>query len=69
MFTDICDEVDVILGNSFMASHWAALDYSNYTESLARHGGQYVLTPRSILTDKGEFSHVPEPNLRSSSKT
>lgn len=32
--TDLCDEFDGILGNSFMAGHRAVLDYSNYTASL-----------------------------------
>ena len=66
--TDLCDEFDVILGNSFMAGHRAVLDYSNYTASLRRHGRHYTLTPRSILTDKLP-SQVPEPNFRASCKT
>ena len=53
-----------------MAGHRAVLDYSNYTASLRRHGRQYTLTPRSILTDKGKLpSQVPEPNFRASSWT
>ena len=68
--TDLCDEFDVILGNTFMAGHRAVLDYSNYTASLRRHGRHYTLTPRSILTDKGRLpSQVPEPNFRASCKT
>ena len=68
--TDLCDEFDVILGNSFMASHRAVLDYSNYTASLCRHGRQYTLIPRSISADKGGLpSQLPEPNFRDSCKT
>ena len=68
--TDLCDEFDVILGNSFMAGHRAVLDYSNYTASLRRHGRQYTLIPRSISADKsGRFSQLPEPNFRESCKT
>ena len=66
--TDLCDEFDLILGNSFMVSHRAVLDYSNYTASLRRHGRPYTLTPRSILTDRGKFpAQVPEPDVRKSS--
>ena len=31
------------------------LDYSNFTVSLRRHNRLYTLTPRCILTDKGNF--------------
>ena len=58
--TDLCDEFDVILGNSFMVSHRAVLDYSNFTASLRRHGRLYTLSPRSILTDRGKFPVQPE---------
>ena len=60
--TDLCDEFDMILGNGFMVSHRAVLDYSNFTASLRRHGKMYTLSPRSILTDKGKFpAQPPEP--------
>ena len=59
--TDLCDEFDMILGNSFMVSHRAVLDYSNFAASLRRHGRLYTLSPRSILTDKGKFPVQPEP--------
>ena len=68
--TDLRDELDVILGNSFMASHRAVLDYSNYTASLRRHGRQYTLISRSISADKGGLpSQLPEPNFRDCCKT
>ena len=66
--TDLCDEFDVILGNKFMISHCAVLDYSAYTVSLQRHGKQYTLIPRSILTNEGQLpDKVPEPEVRKSS--
>ena len=68
--TALCDEFDVILGNRFIAGHWAVLDYSNYTVSVCRHGRQYILTPGSFSTDKGKLLvQVPEPDPRASCKT
>ena len=66
--TTLCDEFDLILGNGFMVSHRAVLDYSNFTASLHNHGRLCTLTPRSILTDKGK-PHVrgAEPSFRKSS--
>jgi len=67
--TDLCDEFDMILGNSLMVGHRAVLDYSNFTASLRRHNRLYTLTPRSILTDRGKFPaaqpeavHVRKPS-------
>ena len=52
-----------------MAGHRATLDYSNYSVSLRRHGRQYTLTPKSILTDKGKPPCLtPEFNFMASSK-
>ena len=66
--TDLCNEFDVILGNKFMISHRAVLDYSAYTVSLQRHGKRYTLIPRSILTNEGQLpDKVPEPEVRKSS--
>ena len=66
--TDLCDEFDVILGNKFMVSHCAVLDYSAYTVSLQRHGKRCTLIPRSILTNEGQLpDKVPEPEVRKSS--
>ena len=71
--TDLYDEFDLILGNSFMLTHKAVLDYSNYTASFRRHGKLYTLSPRSILTDKGTFpapaSACAQPDLRQSAKS
>ncbi len=69
--TDLCDEFDMILGNSFMVSHRAVLDYSKFTASLCRHGRLYTLTPRSILTDKGNIPvQTPGPvHVRESSSS
>ena len=68
--TDLCDDFDVILGNSFMAGHRAVLDHSNYTASLRRHGRQYTLIPRPISADKDRLpSQLPEPNFRDSCDT
>ena len=70
LLQDLCDGFDVILGNSFMASHRAVLDYSNYNASLRRHGRQFTLFPRSISADKGGLpSQLPEPNFRDACKT
>ena len=66
--TTLCDEFDLILGNGFMVSHRAVLDYSNFAASLHNHGRLCTLTPRYILTDKGK-PHVQgaEPSFRKSS--
>ena len=61
--TDLCDEFDVILANSFMVGHRAVLNYSNYSASLRRHGKQYTLTPRTVLTDKGRVPTEPSEPL------
>ena len=66
--TTLCDEFDLILGNGFMVSHRAVLDYSNFTASLHNHGRLCTLTPRSILTDKGKPPvQGAEPSFRKSS--
>ena len=51
--TDLCDEFDLILGNSFMISHRAVLDYANFTASFRRHGRLHTLIPSRIPSDIG----------------
>ena len=68
--TDLCSDFDLILGNSFMVSHKAVLDYSNFTASFRNHSKLCTLTPKSILTDKGKLpSQQPESSIRRSSKS
>ena len=48
--TDLCGDFDLILGNKFMVSHSATLNYSNFTASFCRDGKLYIVTPSSVLT-------------------
>jgi len=41
--TDLCDEFDLILGNSFLAAHKAVLNYERHCISLTRDGRKYSL--------------------------
>ena len=63
--TDLCEDFDLILGNGFMVSHLATLDYSNFTASFRRDGKLYTLTPSSVLGDRDTSSdQSPEVTFR-----
>ena len=65
--TDLCDEFDLMLGNGFMSSQKAILDYSNFTASFRKDGKLYTVTPSSVLNDGvgSTFdSQVPNVNFR-----
>lgn len=66
--TELCSEFSVILGNSFMLSHKAVLDYANFTASFRRDGKLFTVTPSSILSDgvAASVDQVPKADLRDS---
>lgn len=46
--TELCDEFDIILGNSFLVAHKAVLDYGRRCISLTRDGRKYTLKASSV---------------------
>lgn len=64
--TGLCEEFDVLLGNTFMTSQRVILDYFNFTASFRRDGKLYTVTPSSILNDgaSNSFDQLPKVNFR-----
>ena len=62
--TELCNESSVILGNSFMLSHKAVLDYADFTASFRRDGRLFTVTPSSVLSDGVASASAELPDVK-----